>query len=122
MLIIWDILLLPSILLNAYIHILSSGLDDIVLESIRRLPEVLPDLFVIVFLYFAAFSQYFIPQIITLVLILLNFTIPFRFWEPTPTRKDIIQRVLLSVFAVIGAICAFISVFMLSDGRGYPIS
>lgn len=121
MLIVWDILLIPNII--AAISFLTHSFD--LFPPMEALPTILQNLLLFLYIPFAmlaAYSQYFIPQIITLVLIVLNFTMPFRFWEPTPSKKDITQRVLLSIFAVIGAICAFISVLMLSDGKGVPIS
>ena len=119
LLLIWDILLIPVIIGNAVFYFSFN------FETSASILEFLENVFeycgASIFI-FAALSMYFIPQIISLGLIVLNFTIPFRFCEPTPTKKDIIQRVLLSVLAIIGAICAFYSVLLLSDGNGVPIS
>ena len=119
LLLVWDILLIPVIIGNSVFYF---GFN---FETSASILEFLENVFVYCgtsILIFAGLSMYFIPQIISLGLIVLNFTIPFRFWEPTPTKKDIIQRVLLSVLAIIGAICAFYSVLLLSDGNGVPIS
>ena len=119
LLLVWDILLIPVIIGNAVLY-LSFNLETS--ASVLAFLEIVLEYCSASIFIFAGLSMYFIPQIISLGLIVLNFPIPFRFWEPTPTKKDIIQRVLLSVLAIIGAICAFYSVLLLSDGNGVPIS
>ena len=100
----WNIFLFPAIL--ALISILCSV----------KLP------FQIVAYLHIACSLLFIPQGISLILTTLCWIIPFRPWEPAPTRKEWIQLILLSLFAVLGAACAFLIAIMVSSGEmGEPI-
>lgn len=120
-LLIWDILLIPPI-----IGVLATALNwQSFFTSSSILTRFLTFiLFFYLFLVYllTALSQFFIPQVVTLVLITLSWAMPFRPWDEKPARREIIQLVILTVIGIIGAVCAFISLAMMSHGEmGQPL-
>lgn len=118
MLIIWDILLLPTII-TVMLTLLGIPYAD---PSSSAYLGYFGTLCEFATFILAALSGLFLPQIISLVLITLNWAIPFRRSEPTPGKKDILWIVVLTIFAIAGAICSLLALWMMSQGEaGVPL-
>lgn len=118
-LLLWDILLIPAVII-VLLSLCGVPYADPSVPAVLALPISFCTFITYIL---AALSGLYIPQIITLVLVTLNWAMPFRHWERMPEKKEIIQIVLLTIVAVTGAICAYLSIAMMTWGEmGVPLS
>ena len=102
-LLIWDILLIPLIV---FVITDATGLAERLLNTVTYL--------------LIGLSQFLIPQIITLGLIVACFA--FRGHDTTNPKREIAHITVLSVIGVLGAVCAFVALVMMSAGEmGVPL-
>lgn len=121
LLLIWDILLIPPII-GVLATVLNWQLPFTPPLLLARIITFLLFFYLFLVYLLTALSHFFMPQVITLVLITLSWAMPFRPWEEKPAKKEILQLVILTVIGIAGAVCAFISLVMMSRGEmGQPL-
>lgn len=116
LLLIWDILLFPTIIL-VLLQILSSTL----IENLFVMP-VIGHLMDFVCYISAALSTFLIPQIISAVLVIVNTVSLIKDRYICPVKKELPSFLLLCIWCILGAACAFYMLKAVSIGEaGQPL-
>ena len=108
-LILWSILLIPSIL-AMITHWL--GIFESIMNWISSLPDVLVLMFRILMypgVCMFLLSIYRIPQVVTAIIIAVTILVPLCRDQYTPTKKEILSTAIWSAVSVFGAVCAYLT-------------